>query len=185
MRVEKRVALQTGLIKHMLEDNDTDGEDIPLLQYDEKTLQRVFDFTKHELDIEKLPEIPRPVPTERLADCVPVWFANFMSLNSLEEVYDIISAANYLEIPSLTELGCAKVGCLMKNKTIPELRKMFNIENDFTPEEERTILEGRADIWGDEDDEGDEGDQAVGIPGQSFKGQSQTPHKFEENKKTL
>ena len=112
------------------------------------------------------------MPTERFADCVSAWFANFMNLGSLEEVYDIISAANYLEIPSLTELGCAKVGCMMKNKTIPELRKMFNIENDFTPEEERTILEGRADIWGDEDDEGDEEEQAVGIPGKSNKNQS-------------
>lgn len=50
------------------------------------------------------------------------------------------------------------MGAMMKNKTIPEIRKMFNITNDFTPEEERTILEGKADIWGDEDDEGDETD---------------------------
>ena len=61
-----------------------------------------------------------------------------------------------MDVPNLVELGCAKIGSLMKNKNIPELRKMFNIVNDFTPEEEKTILEGRADIWGDEDDEGDE-----------------------------
>jgi S-phase kinase-associated protein 1 len=79
-----------------------------------------------------------------------------MNFPNLEEVYDIIAAANYLDVPNLVELGCAKVGSLMKNKTIPELRQMFKITNDFTPEEEKTILEGRADIWGDEDDEGDE-----------------------------
>ena len=61
-----------------------------------------------------------------------------------------------MDVKNLVELGCAKVGSLMKNKNIPELRQMFNIANDFTPEEERTIVEGRADIWGDEDDEGDE-----------------------------
>jgi hypothetical protein len=33
---------------------------------------------------------------------------------------------------------------------------MFKITNDFTPEEEKSILEGKADIWGVEDDEGDE-----------------------------
>lgn len=49
----------------------------------------------------------------------------------------------------------------MKNKSISELRKMFNIINDFTPEEERTILEGKADIWGDEDDEGDETEETI------------------------
>lgn len=49
----------------------------------------------------------------------------------------------------------------MKNLTIPELRQMFNITNDFTPEEEKTIIEGKADIWGDEDDEGDETEEVV------------------------
>lgn len=36
---------------------------------------------------------------------------------------------------------------------------MFHITNDFTPEEERTIIEGKADIWGEEDDEGAETDE--------------------------
>lgn len=31
---------------------------------------------------------------------------------------------------------------------------MFNIVNDFAPEEERAITEGKADIWGMEDEEG-------------------------------
>ena len=67
----------------------------------------------------------------------------------------MIAISNYLDIPGLVELGCAKASSLMKNKIIPELRKMFNITNDFTPEEERTIVEGKADIWGEEDDEGE------------------------------
>ena len=45
---------------------------------------------------------------------------------------------------------------MMKYKSISELRKMFHKTNDFTPEEERTIIEGKADIWGEEDDEGNE-----------------------------
>ena len=126
---------------------------------------------KYETEVEKLPEIPKPVPTERLSDCLPVWFASYINLPNLEEIYDLVAAANYLDVPALVELGCAKVGCLMKNKTIPELRMMFNITNDFTPEEERTILEGKADIWGDEDDEGDENEQIdlknLGLPASS------------------
>jgi hypothetical protein len=30
---------------------------------------------------------------------------------------------------------------------------MFSLVNDFAPEEERAILEGRADIWGDISDD--------------------------------
>ena len=74
---------------------------------------------KHELEVEKLPEIPRPVPSDNLSDCVPVWFSTFInSFGSLEEIYDLIAAANYMDVPSLVELGCAKVGCMMKNKSI-------------------------------------------------------------------
>lgn len=61
-----------------------------------------------------------------------------------------------MDIKNLVELGCAKVGSLMKNKKIEEMREMFNLVNDLTPEEEKAIQEGNADIWGDEDDEGDE-----------------------------
>ncbi len=46
-------------------------------------------------------------------------------------------ASNYLDINPLLELACAKVASLTKNKSIEESRKFFNIENDFTPEEEQ------------------------------------------------
>eukprot|EP00349_Pseudokeronopsis_sp_Brazil_P001116 CAMPEP_0202963124 /NCGR_PEP_ID=MMETSP1396-20130829/7122_1 /ASSEMBLY_ACC=CAM_ASM_000872 /TAXON_ID= /ORGANISM="Pseudokeronopsis sp., Strain Brazil" /LENGTH=93 /DNA_ID=CAMNT_0049684091 /DNA_START=272 /DNA_END=550 /DNA_ORIENTATION=+ len=91
-----------------------------------------------------------------MEEVVGQWYANYISKLTLEETYDLISAANYLDIKNLVELGCAKVGAMMKGKGIKELRKMFGIVNDFTPEEERTILEGNADIWGDEEDEGEE-----------------------------
>ena len=38
---------------------------------------------------------------------------------------------------------------------------MFKLENDFSPEEERTIIEGKANIWGDEDDEGNPTDEVT------------------------
>ena len=66
--------------------------------------------------------MPKPLPSERLSDVVPTWFASFINLGSADEVYEIVVAANFLDIPSLVELGCAKIGSLMKNKTLPELR---------------------------------------------------------------
>jgi len=45
-------------------------------------------------------------------------------------------AANYLDIKSLLDLGCAKIATLIKGKSPEEIRKTFNIINDFTPEEE-------------------------------------------------
>ena len=51
-------------------------------------------------------------------------------------VFEIILAANFLEIKDLLNLASAKVASKIKNKSIKEIKQFFNIENDFTPEEE-------------------------------------------------
>ena len=49
----------------------------------------------------------------------------------------MILAANYMDIKSLLDLCCAKVASMIKGKTTEEIRKTFNIKNDFTPGEGR------------------------------------------------
>ncbi len=58
-------------------------------------------------------------------------------------------AANYLDIKSLLDLSCAKIATLIKGKTPEEIRKTFNIVNDFTPEEEAQIREENK--WAEDD----------------------------------
>lgn len=41
-----------------------------------------------------------------------------------------------MDIKPLLDLTCAKVASMIKGKTPEEIRKTFNIVNDFTPEEE-------------------------------------------------
>ncbi|KAB1199954.1 SKP1-like protein 12 [Morella rubra] len=49
------------------------------------------------------------------------------------------AAANYLNIKSLLDLTCQTVADMIKGKTPEEIRKTFNIKNDFTPEEEEEV----------------------------------------------
>ena len=58
-----------------------------------------------------------------------------------EVLFELILAANYLDIKSLLDLTCAKVASMIKGKTTEEIRKQFNIVNDFTPEEEAQVRE--------------------------------------------
>ena len=46
-----------------------------------------------------------------------------------------------MDIKSLLDLTCAKVASMIKGKTPEEIRKTFNIVNDFTPEEEAQVRE--------------------------------------------
>lgn len=48
-------------------------------------------------------------------------------------------AANYLNIKNLLDLTCQTVADMIKGKTPEEIRKTFNIKNDFTPEEEEEV----------------------------------------------
>ena len=48
-------------------------------------------------------------------------------------------AANYLDIKGLLDVTCKTVANMIKGKTPEEIRKTFNIKNDFTPSEEEQV----------------------------------------------
>ena len=75
-----------------------------------------------------------------MRDVVSPWYADFVDI-SIEELQELISAANYLDIRPLLEVTWATVAAMMKGKSVEEYRKLFNIENNFTPEEEEQIKE--------------------------------------------
>ena len=123
----------------MIDDTGTE-EEIPLPNVKFAILKKVMEYCeKHRND--NPPEIEKPLKTSNLSDLVDAYDAKFIDLENLEELFEIILAANYLDIKSLLDLSCAKVASLIKGKSPEEIRKIFNIENDFTPEEEAQIRE--------------------------------------------
>ncbi|MCP6508344.1 hypothetical protein NL478_26625, partial [Klebsiella pneumoniae] len=66
------------------------------------------------------------------------WDADFVKVDQAT-LFDLILAANYLNIKGLLDLTCQTVADMIKGKTPEEIRKTFNIKNDFTPEEEEEI----------------------------------------------
>ncbi|XP_072993366.1 SKP1-like protein 1A [Typha latifolia] len=56
-----------------------------------------------------------------------------------DTLFDLMMAANYLNIKSLLDLTCRTVAGMMKGKTIEEIRITFNIKNDYTKEEEEEV----------------------------------------------
>ena len=91
--------------------------------------------------------IPKPLVDYNLGNTVQEFYSDFISKEN-DEIFEIIIAANYLGILPLIDLGCAKIATLIKNKTVDEIRKLFKIENDFTPEEEEQIKSENK--WSDE-----------------------------------
>ncbi|KFK44141.1 hypothetical protein AALP_AA1G220400 [Arabis alpina] len=87
--------------------------------------------------------IPLPNVTGAiLAKVIEYYFAKFDDQATL---FDVILAANYLNISGLLDLTCKTVADMMRGKTPDELRTHFNIKNDYTPEEEAEIR--RENAW--------------------------------------
>jgi len=72
------------------------------------------------------------------------WDAEFVKVDD-DTLFALILAANYLDIISLLDLTCKTVADYIKQcKTPQEIRRRFNINNDFTPEEEEEVRKENA-----------------------------------------
>ena len=124
------MALESQTIKHMIEDDCADSG-IPLPNVTSKILAKVIEYCKKHVEAAN----PEDKPSE---DDLKTWDAEFVKVDQAT-LFDLILAANYLNIKSLLDLTCQTVADMIKGKTPEEIRKTFNIKNDFTPEEEEEV----------------------------------------------
>jgi S-phase kinase-associated protein 1 len=140
VEVARNVAEMSVLIKEMLaDDEDDETPEIPLPNVQKDILDKVIEFCGHHVN-DPMPEIDKPLKSANMNDVVGDWDAKFIDVEQ-STLFSIILAANYLDLPSLLDLSCAKVASMIKGKTPEEIRKTFNIVNDFTPEEEAQVRE--------------------------------------------
>ncbi|KAF5810257.1 putative S-phase kinase-associated protein [Helianthus annuus] len=131
--VEETVALESQTIKHMIEDDCADTV-IPLPNVTSKILSKVIEYCKKHVQADD------KSPDEDLKS----FDSEFVKVDQ-GTLFDLILAANYLNIKSLLDLTCQTVADMIKGKTPEEIRKTFNIKNDFTPEEEEEVR--RENAW--------------------------------------
>ncbi|MED6220484.1 SCF ubiquitin ligase complex protein SKP1b [Stylosanthes scabra] len=128
--VDEAVALESQTIKHMVEDDCADSG-IPLPNVTSKILAKVIEYCKKHVEAANAEEKPNE-------EELKTWDADFVKVDQAT-LFDLILAANYLNIKSLLDLTCQTVADMIKGKTPEEIRKTFNIKNDFTPEEEEEV----------------------------------------------
>ncbi|XP_047080764.1 SKP1-like protein 1 [Lolium rigidum] len=145
--VEEAVAMESQTIRHMIEDDCADNG-IPLPNVNSKILSKVIEYCNKHVQAAKpagadgaasapgagVDGAAAPAPAEDLKN----WDAEFVKVDQAT-LFDLILAANYLNIKGLLDLTCQTVADMIKGKTPEEIRKTFNIKNDFTPEEEEEI----------------------------------------------
>jgi S-phase kinase-associated protein 1 len=134
------VASMSELVKSMMdEDNEDDTPEIPLPNVKADVLKKVIEFCEHHKE-EPMTEIEKPLKSQQMSEVVQKWYADFVNVEQVL-LFELILAANYMDIKPLLDLTCATVASMIKGKTPEEIRTTFNISNDFSPEEEAQVRE--------------------------------------------
>ncbi|CCE62857.1 hypothetical protein TPHA_0D02190 [Tetrapisispora phaffii CBS 4417] len=163
--VERSVAERSLLLKNYLndmhdndlnnesdEDEDADDDDdddddeivMPVPNVRSSVLQKVIEWADHHKD-SNFPD--EDDDDSRKSAPVDSWDREFLKVDQ-EMLYEIILAANYLNIKPLLDAGCKVVAEMIRGRSPEEIRRTFNIVNDFTPEEEAAIR--RENEWAED-----------------------------------
>lgn len=133
--IDVDIIRQSQTIDNMLKELDghsSDDEPIPLNKVNGNILNKVIEWCKHHKND---PQLPDDADLEKRTDDIPSWDQEFLKVDQ-GTLFELIMAANYLDIKKLLDLCCKNIANMIKGKTAQEIRKTFNIKNDFTDEEE-------------------------------------------------
>jgi len=133
------VAQSSVTIKNMMDDLNlgTDQSDvsIPLHNVKKDIMLKVLDYCKYhyqnpeEKTDDKKKELEITPWDKQFTDSLPV------TEKRHEKLFELMLAANYLDIKPLLDLTCKTVAYLVAGKTPEEIRKEFGVEKPFTPED--------------------------------------------------
>lgn len=133
---EKAITAASATIKDMI-DNQGCVVEIPKLTA--ATLRRVVKYVKKHFG-------SGDSSSSVLSDDDPLaCFDHEMVSVDNEALIDLVEAAEFLNIEKLLDLTCKAVAEQMKGRSIVEIRKKFNIVNDYTEEEEEEVC--RENSW--------------------------------------
>ena len=137
IQVTRKAAEMSRLIKEMLEEDDEENPDIPLPNVSKDALVKVAEFCERHAD-DPMPQISKPIKSTDMKVVAGDWDAAYIDMEQ-KSLFDVILAANYLDIPDLLDLGCAKIASMIKSKTPDEIKEIFNIDKNSTPEEDEQV----------------------------------------------
>jgi S-phase kinase-associated protein 1 len=147
-KLSRAAAKQSALLNGMLEDT-SEGEEtvVPVPNVNAATLKYVIQYLEYHKDA-KADTIDKPLKGD-LKEIISQWDKDFLYGDLIKGgdekqhdiLVDVVMAANFLDIKDLLDLCCAAIANMIKGKTPEQLKELFQIERDFTPEEEAKIRE--------------------------------------------
>lgn len=124
----KSEASCSNILRAMLESVQHESEYIELQGVDGKMLAEVIEWCRsHPINCQ-------PNRERELAD------QSYLGSMEEEHLFRLMHAANYLDVKSLYSACCSITAKRWEGKRVEDIRRMYNIQSDFAPEEENQML---------------------------------------------
>lgn len=134
--VTKQQAELSELLKPFIAEG---GDPVPVPDVSSKVIKYIIQFMENYVS-DPMKEIEKPLKSTIMKEVVQEWYADFVE-SADKDMFELILGANFMDIKPLLELTCAYTASKIKGKSPEEIRKIFDVTNDFTPEEEAQIRE--------------------------------------------
>lgn len=125
--VQRKDSFVSTLVKTSL-DTDPSATEVPIPGVSSAILVEVIAYMAHHKGVEP-PIIEKPLRSKVMKDvCKDPWDADFIDRigDNRQALYDVILAANYMDIKSLLHLGCAKVASLIKGQPLEKIKDILS-----------------------------------------------------------
>ncbi len=126
IRTTLKAAEISKLVRSTL-DADATATEIPLPMVENKILVKIVEYMKNWNGAEEK-IIEKPLRHKEMSQVTNQWDATFINeidASSRQDLYDIILAANYMDIQGLLHLGCAKVASLIKGQPLEKIKEIL------------------------------------------------------------
>jgi len=115
-------------------EGDSEATSIEIRQVPAETLSHVVEYLKHHKGKEPDP-LPCPVRSIHMSQIVSdKWDATWIDAFDKKTIFEVILAANYMDIKSLLHLGCAKIATLIKQLDQKEINRIIEEEEKYRRE---------------------------------------------------
>jgi len=124
--IDKKFAYISTLVKTSL-DADLNATEVPMPGVKGDVLAKIVEYASHHKGTEP-PIIEKPLRSKIMKDvCKDSWDAEFIDKigDNRPQLYDLILAANYMDIKGLLHLGCAKVASLIKGQPLEKIKDIL------------------------------------------------------------
>ena len=127
-------------ISTVIDDSGESDENIPIISISDDTLKHIIIYCEYHKEHPPENSYPKFATGKDISSYV-CEFDNSWIDKDEEIICNIMMAANYLAIKDIITLCAFKLASILHGTPVEKMREIFDIKNDFTPEEEKMVRE--------------------------------------------